>query len=258
MDTLFVALRVALSLGVVLALLWVLQKRLAKGGLRGGRASAPVSIVARQGIGAKASVVVVDVEGERLVLGVTESSITVLAAADAPASQPAVVALEPAPQSPVVALSSVQPSEAPRSLVAPAAPGVDAPQEARVTPIVPLASVAPAPAPSAAPSFDAVLAADGAAHPARVAPSRASDAAEATRTGNSAGSAPLLRPRGAERRAATRGSRSAGSAGSAGGAAARDPRERARGRAAKPLEGSILAPDTWRQAAAAVRAGRAG
>ncbi|WP_191330297.1 flagellar biosynthetic protein FliO [Frigoribacterium sp. ACAM 257] len=224
MDTLFVALRVALSLGVVLALLWVLQKRLAKGGLRGGRASAPVSIVARQGIGAKASVVVVDVEGERLVLGVTESSITVLAAADAPVAQPSVVALEPAPQ------------------------------EARVTPIVPLASVAPAPAPSAAPSFEAVLAADGAAHPARVAPSRASDAAEAPRTGNSAIAAPLLRPRGAERRAATLGSR----AGTRGGAAARDPRERARGRAAKPLEGSILAPDTWRQAAAAVRAGRAG
>ena len=233
MDTLFVALRVALSLGVVLALLWVLQKRLAKGGLRGGRASAPVSIVARQGIGAKASVVVVDVEGERLVLGVTESSITVLAAADAPAAQPAVVALEAAPQSPVVALEP-------------------APQEARVTPIVPLASVAPAPAPSAAPSFEDILAADSvlAAHPARVAPSRASDAAEATRTGNSAGAAPLLRPRGAERRAATRGSLAA--------RAARDPRERARGRAAKPLEGSILAPDTWRQAAAAVRAGRAG
>nr|WP_255524576.1 flagellar biosynthetic protein FliO [Frigoribacterium sp. VKM Ac-2530] len=219
-----------------------MQKRLAKGGLRGGRASAPVSIVARQGIGAKASVVVVDVEGERLVLGVTESSITVLAAADAPAS--------------VVALSSAQPSEAPRSLVAPAVPGVDAPQEARVTPIVPLASVAPAPAP-ATPSFDAVLAADSvlAAHPARVAPNGRLDAAEAASSGNSiavpAGAA-MLRPRGAERRAATRGSRSTGSAD------ARDPRERARGRAAKPLEGSILAPDTWRQAAAAVRAGRAG
>ena len=227
MDTLFVALRVALSLGVVLALLWVLQKRLAKGGLRGGRASAPVTIVARQGIGAKASVVVVDVEGERLVLGVTESSITVLAAADAPAAQPAVVALEPAPQ------------------------------EARVTPIVPLASVAPAPAASATPSFDAVLAADSAlaAHPARVAPNGRLDAAEAAFSGTSiavpAGTE-MLRPRGAERRAATRGSRSTGSA------AARDPRERARGRAAKPLEGSILAPDTWRQAAAAVRAGRAG
>ena len=228
METVVLALRVALSLGVVLALLWVLQKRLAKGGLRGGRASAPVTIVARQGIGAKASVVVVDVEGERLVLGVTESSVTVLAAADAPADQPAVVALEAAPQPPVVALEP-------------------APQEARVTMIVPLASVAPAPALSATPSFDDVLAADGAAHPARVAPSRVPDPAEAPRTGNSAITAPLLRPRGAERRAATRGS-----------LAARDPRERARGRAAKPLEGSILAPDTWRQAAAAVRAGRAG
>nr|WP_244638751.1 MULTISPECIES: flagellar biosynthetic protein FliO [unclassified Frigoribacterium] len=213
-----------------------MQKRLAKGGLRGGRASAPVSIVARQGIGAKASVVVVDVEGERLVLGVTESSITVLAAADAPAAQPAVVALEAAPPSPVVVLEP-------------------APQEARVTPIVPLASVAPAPAPSATPSFDAVLAADSAlaAHPARVAPNGRLDAAEAAFSSNSIGvpaGAAMLRPRGAERRAATRGSLAA--------RGARDPGERARGRAAKPLEGSILAPDTWRQAAAAVRAGRAG
>ncbi|WP_307803111.1 flagellar biosynthetic protein FliO [Frigoribacterium sp. PvP032] len=235
MDTLFVALRVALSLGVVLALLWVLQKRLAKGGLRGGRASAPVTIVARQGIGAKASVVVVDVEGERLVLGVTEASITVLAAADAPAAQPAVVALEPvgaapALQSPVVAREP-------------------APQEARVTPIVPLASVAPAPAPSATPSFDAVLAADSSLAAGRVAPIGRLDAAEAAFSGNSI-AAPLLRPRGAERRAATR-----GGAGSGG---ARDPRERARGRSAEALEGSILAPATWRQAAAAVRAGRAG
>ncbi|NIJ05320.1 flagellar biosynthetic protein FliO [Frigoribacterium faeni] len=195
MDTLFVALRVALSLGVVLALLWVLQKRIAKGGLRPGRASAPVTVVARQGIGAKASVVVVDVEGERLVLGVTESSVTVLAAADVPA-----------------------PVEPPLALVASSAPAVEAPQEARVTPIVPVAS----------PSFDAVLAADASAD-------ASADGAAA------AGGAPMLRPRGAERRAA-----------------ARDPRERARGRSAKAIEGSILAPDTWRQAAAAVRAGRAG
>ena len=62
MDTLFVALRVALSLGVVLALLWVLQKRIAKGVRRPGRASSSVVVVGRQGIGAKASVVVVDVE----------------------------------------------------------------------------------------------------------------------------------------------------------------------------------------------------
>jgi len=245
-DTLFVALRVALSLGVVLALLWVLQKRIAKGGLRPGRASAPVTVVARQGIGAKASVVVVDVEGERLVLGVTESSVTVLAAADVPA--------------PVVALEVVQ--------------------EARVTPIAPVTPPAPAPLAPTAPSFDAVLAADAPHLPARLAPNGhlaaagpavsgnsfplprtsaglagdaparvasngGSAAVEPAISGNSSvaatSSAPMLRPRGAARRAAVR-----------------DPRERGRGRTTKALEGSILAPDTWRQAAAAVRAGRAG
>ena len=38
MDTVVVGLRVVLSLGVVLALLWVLQKRLVKGGRAGSRA----------------------------------------------------------------------------------------------------------------------------------------------------------------------------------------------------------------------------
>ena len=78
MDTVVVGLRVVLSLGVVLALLWVLQKRLVKGGRAGTRATSQVSVVARQGVGAKASVVVVDVEGERLVLGVTESRVSQL------------------------------------------------------------------------------------------------------------------------------------------------------------------------------------
>jgi flagellar protein FliO/FliZ len=82
-DAVFVGLRVVLSLGVVLALLYVLQKRIVKGG-RSGRQTSQVTVVARQGIGAKASVVVVDVEGERLVLGVTDASVTVLAASDRP------------------------------------------------------------------------------------------------------------------------------------------------------------------------------
>jgi flagellar biogenesis protein FliO len=88
MDTVVVALRVALSLGVVLALLWVLQRKLSKGMLgKGARAhrAATVTVVARQGIGGKASVVVVDVEGERLVLGVTESQVNVLSSGETPA-----------------------------------------------------------------------------------------------------------------------------------------------------------------------------
>jgi len=232
-DTLFVALRVALSLGVVLALLWVLQKRLVKGVRGSGKSAAPVTVVARQGLGAKASVVVVDVEGERLVLGVTESSVTVLSAAEVPG--PAPLALVPAPVAPVTA-----------------------PQEARVTPIAPLTAPAPAVVPAPAPmSFEAVLATQPplpvAAVPAASVVVAAAPAAQAPAPVAVAQAPELLRPRGAARRAATAASASATAA-----RAPRDPRERRRGRASTPLEGSILAPGTWRQAAAALRAGRAG
>lgn len=76
-------LRVIVSLGVVLALLWWLHRRLTTGSRAGG--AAPVTVIAKQGIGSKASVVVIDVEGSRLVLGVTEQSVSVLQTADAPA-----------------------------------------------------------------------------------------------------------------------------------------------------------------------------
>ncbi|WP_120337143.1 flagellar biosynthetic protein FliO [Cryobacterium soli] len=76
MDTVVVALRVVLSLAVVLGLLWVLQRRLSRG--PGKRTANVVTIVGRQGLGQKASVVVVDVDGRRFVLGVTEQSINVL------------------------------------------------------------------------------------------------------------------------------------------------------------------------------------
>ncbi|MDJ0338880.1 flagellar biosynthetic protein FliO [Cryobacterium sp. PH31-O1] len=77
MDTLIVAVRVVLSLGVVLALLWYLQRRLSRGVLAKGSIN-PVTVVGRQPIGQKASVVVVEVDGTRLVLGVTEQAVTVL------------------------------------------------------------------------------------------------------------------------------------------------------------------------------------
>ncbi|WP_420367648.1 FliO/MopB family protein [Curtobacterium sp. L1-20] len=95
MDTLVIALRVALSLGVVLALMWVLHRRMAKGqfgaGKTRGRRSASVEVVARQGIGGKASVVVVDVEGERLVLGVSEHGVALLTSGQAPAPELTIV-----------------------------------------------------------------------------------------------------------------------------------------------------------------------
>ncbi|TFD33085.1 FliO/MopB family protein [Cryobacterium cryoconiti] len=83
MDTVLVALRVALSLAAVLGLLWVLQRKLTKGSL-GARTPNLVTVVGRQGVGQKASVVVVDIDGRRFVLGVTEQSVSVLHGGDAP------------------------------------------------------------------------------------------------------------------------------------------------------------------------------
>lgn len=86
MDTLFVALRVIVSLAAVVGVLFVLQRRIAKGS-SSSRASKLVTVVGRQGISQKASVVVLDVEGQRYLLGVTEHSVTVLNSAEAPQAE---------------------------------------------------------------------------------------------------------------------------------------------------------------------------
>lgn len=117
------ALRVAVSLGVVLALMWVLHRRATKGGLGAaakgrGRRSAAVEVVGRQGIGGKASVVVVDVEGERLVLGVSEQSVSLLRSGPTPAPELSIVT------GPVV-LPTVAPVAPVAPEPAPAAPSAD-------------------------------------------------------------------------------------------------------------------------------------
>ncbi|HEV7956132.1 MAG: hypothetical protein JWL94_910 [Microbacteriaceae bacterium] len=86
METLAVALRVALSLAVVLGLLWVLHRRLSRGTRVKGR-SETLAVVGRQNVGPKASVVVVDVDGRRFLLGVTEQSVNVLHSGEVPAEQ---------------------------------------------------------------------------------------------------------------------------------------------------------------------------
>ncbi len=85
MDTLLVALRVALSLAAVLGLLWALQRRLTRGS-RATRSQNLVTVVGRQGLGQKASVVVVDIDGRRFVLGVTEQNVNVLHDGDSPSA----------------------------------------------------------------------------------------------------------------------------------------------------------------------------
>ncbi|MDN4597910.1 flagellar biosynthetic protein FliO [Leifsonia virtsii] len=85
METLFVALRVLVVLGVIVTVLWLVQRRVTKGrtSSRGRRGNA-VTVVGRQGVGQKASVVVVDVDGNRFVLGVTERQVSVLHTSERP------------------------------------------------------------------------------------------------------------------------------------------------------------------------------
>ncbi|MFQ4148026.1 flagellar biosynthetic protein FliO [Arthrobacter sp. LAPM80] len=81
MDAFLLVLRVGLSLGVVMVLLWMAQKRFSKAGRPGEQAV--VEVVGRRSVGPKASVVVVEAEGLRFLLGVTENSISVLHSAEA-------------------------------------------------------------------------------------------------------------------------------------------------------------------------------
>lgn len=92
LDSLFLVLRVVVSLAAVLGLLYILQRRI---GHRLGRSAQrrAVTVVDRQGIGPKASVVVVDVEGRRYLLGVSDQAVNVIDSfeapeADAPAESP--------------------------------------------------------------------------------------------------------------------------------------------------------------------------
>jgi flagellar protein FliO/FliZ len=84
METFLAGARVVVSLAVVLALLWVLQRRLTRGS-RKNAAGHPVTIVTKQAISPKASVVIIDVDGTRLLLGVTEHAVSVLQTSEAPA-----------------------------------------------------------------------------------------------------------------------------------------------------------------------------
>jgi flagellar protein FliO/FliZ len=83
MDSFILGLRVLVALGAVLGVIWFVQKRLGKGKGR-RRADAALTVVSRQVVGQKASVVVVDSGDKRFLLGVTEHAVTVLHSSDAP------------------------------------------------------------------------------------------------------------------------------------------------------------------------------
>ncbi|MCG2621665.1 flagellar biosynthetic protein FliO [Arthrobacter sp. I2-34] len=88
MDTFVLALRVLLSLAVVLGLLWVLQRRFSRGAA-GSSGDVELTVLSRRNVSPKASVVVVETDGKRFLLGVTEQSVNVLHTSDAPEPAPA-------------------------------------------------------------------------------------------------------------------------------------------------------------------------
>lgn len=95
MDTsaLVLGLRVVLALAVVLGLLWWLARRTG-----GGRARAKVTTVAvvgRQSLSRRSGVAVVEVEGRRLLLGVTDQGVSLLTElGSTPAEEPAAERVE--------------------------------------------------------------------------------------------------------------------------------------------------------------------
>lgn len=97
MDTLILGLRVLVALGAVLGLMWFLQRRLGQGTGR-RRADRALTVVSRQSVGQKASVVVVDAAGHRFLLGVTEHAVNVLHTGDIPAEAEAEEPPAPGPQ----------------------------------------------------------------------------------------------------------------------------------------------------------------
>jgi len=97
------ALRVVLSLAVVLGLLWMISRLTAKrlGGRRGGL----VQVHARQPLGRSASVNIVTVGGKTLLIGVTENTVNLITELDADVVEQAAIA-------PVVSLVAAASQEA--------------------------------------------------------------------------------------------------------------------------------------------------
>ena len=100
METLFLALRVLVALGAILGLIWFVQRKVTgaggkvAGGAKGGSKSAvagrfgtskkAIQVLGTHRLGAKASITVVEIDGVKMVLGVTENGISVLENAPAP------------------------------------------------------------------------------------------------------------------------------------------------------------------------------
>ena len=121
MDTLFTIVRVIISLAVVSGLLWFAQRKSRKWTKR--QSGPVVTVVGRHSLGGKAHVVVVEADGTRFVLGVTEGGVSVLKSRDADAPEavvtPAESAAEPALSAPAQSAPAPSPAPTPAAPVRP-------------------------------------------------------------------------------------------------------------------------------------------
>jgi flagellar protein FliO/FliZ len=76
-DSLLLVLRVALSLALVLLLLWFLARRL--GGRAGPSRAVPIDVVGRRALARRSGVAVVEVAGRLLLLGVSDGGVRLVA-----------------------------------------------------------------------------------------------------------------------------------------------------------------------------------
>lgn len=97
MDTALLVLRVVLSLGLVLGVMWFVARRV--GRRPAASRGVALDVVGRRSLGRRSGVAVVDVEGRRLVLGVSDTGVRLVAdLGEVPAEPvPPVRALPPRP-----------------------------------------------------------------------------------------------------------------------------------------------------------------
>ncbi|MBX9245166.1 flagellar biosynthetic protein FliO [Actinotalea ferrariae] len=106
-STLVLGLRVLLALACVLGVLWFLGRRAAGTGTVKRSRQAALSVVAKQSLGGRTGVALVEIGGRRLLLGVSEHGVNLLTEVEpAPAEEEGVrerIALDPAELEAVVA-----------------------------------------------------------------------------------------------------------------------------------------------------------
>lgn len=108
MDTLFTALRVAVSLALIIGLIWFVQRRSAKWSRK--RSKRPISVIGRQSLGGKSRVVIVEADGTHFVLGVTDSSVVVLKSRELDTFADALAELEQAEAESVEPIDRIEPT----------------------------------------------------------------------------------------------------------------------------------------------------